>query len=55
MLLNDTKNDYLLMEFNETTQDIKQTAKKKNIDLSRIEFVMQKQKPIQRPKYLFYN
>ena len=55
MLMNDTKTDTLLLEFNEITKKLKETAKDKNTDLSRIECVMMKHKPVQRSKYLFYN
>lgn len=53
MLTNDMKTDFLLMEFNEVTKELRKVAKEKNIDLSRIVFVMQKPKP--RQPYIFYN
>ena len=55
MLTNDMKTDFLLMEFNEVTKELRKVAKDRKIDLSRIVFVYEKKKQKIRQPYIFYN
>ena len=51
----DVRDDNLLLEFDETTKRIRDHAKRKNIDLSRIKIHNKECEKIQRRYKMFYN